>query len=176
MATDVDTATVTALRTFPDADDLYLALRAGATMPVIAGPPVLYRGRRFLDASLTQPVPVTVAEADGFTHVVALLTRPSGTPRKANWLDRWYVLPRLRRTSPALAALYSDRGGPYAALLAHVAAGRGPAGRARVLGIRPAAPEVSRLERDATRLGDAARRGFTAVMDAFDEAPSGRER
>lgn len=175
MATDVDTAGVTALRDFEDAGNLYLALRAGATMPVIAGPPVSYRGHRFLDASLTEPVPVRAAEAEGFTHILALLTRPTGTPRKSNWLDRWYVLPRLRRASPALAALYSDRGGPYAELLAHIEAGRGPAGRAQVMGVRPAAPEVSRLERDATVLRAASQRGFAAVMEVFGPA-SARER
>lgn len=176
MATDVDTACVTTLRDFADSGSLCLALRAGATMPVIAGPPVTYRGRRLLDASLTEPVPVPAAEADGFTHILALLTRPSGTPRQATWLDQWYVLPRLRRVSPPLAALYSDRGGPYSTLLSHIAAGRGPAGQSRVLGVRPEPPEVSRLERDAAVLRAASQRGFDAVMKAFAEAPAAQER
>jgi hypothetical protein len=53
-------------------------------------------------------------------------------------------------------------------LLRDITAGRGPAGRATVLGLRPAGPEVSRLERDAAALKAAASRGFEAVMQAFD--------
>jgi predicted patatin/cPLA2 family phospholipase len=167
MATDVAAAAQAALRDFGDADSLFAALRAGATMPIVAGPPVTYRGRAYLDASLTQPIPVPLAEADGHTHILALLTRPSQAAPSSSLLDRWYVLPRLRRISPALAARYADRTGPYTDLLQSIGAGWGPARRAVVLGLRPAAPEVSKLERDATRLLEAAARGFSAVMTAF---------
>ena len=167
IATDVEAASMAVLRDFGNADGLFAAMRAGATMPIVAGPPVTYAGRTYLDASLTQPIPVPAAEADGFTHILVLLTRPTDGGPGASVLDRWYVLPKLRRISPGLAALYADRREPYAALLRHIAAGRGPSGRASVLGIRPAAPEVSRLERDATKLKEAAQRGFAAVMEAF---------
>ncbi len=167
MATDVTTAARAPLRGFADAASLFAALRAGATMPVLAGPPVSINGRSYLDASLTEPIPVPLAEAEGFTHVLALLTRPGRTTGPATLVDRFYVLPRLRRLSPALAALYADRGGPYAVLLDGIATGRGPLDRAEVLGVRPALPEVSRLERDAGRLRDAARDGFDAVLNVF---------
>src|SRR5262245_17667194 len=58
MATDVASAARAPLRQFGDAEAHFQALRAGATMPVVAGPPVTYGGRRYLDASLTEPVPV----------------------------------------------------------------------------------------------------------------------
>jgi predicted patatin/cPLA2 family phospholipase len=167
IATDVQAASTAALRDFANADALFAALRAGATMPIVAGPPVTYAGRAYLDASLTQPIPVPIAEADGFTHILVLLTRPTDGGPGSSALDRWYVMPRLRRISPGLAALYAERREPYAALLRDIAAGRGPAGRASVLGIRPAGPEVSRLERDATKLKAAAARGHEAVMAAF---------
>jgi hypothetical protein len=81
--------------------------------------------------------------------------------------DRVYVLPRLRRISPALAARYVDRGQPYTALLDRIAAGTGPLGRAQVLGIRPDPPVVNKLECDAAMLRQAAARGFDAVMRAW---------
>jgi len=167
IATDVQAASTTALRDFANGDALFAALRAGATMPIVAGPPVTYAGRAYLDASLTQPIPVPIAEADGFTHILVLLTRPTDGGPGSSMLDRWYVMPRLRRISPGLAALYAGRREPYAALLRHIAAGRGPAGRASVLGIRPTGPEVSRLERDAAKLRAAAAKGFEGVMRAF---------
>ena len=171
MATDAATAARVPLRGFTDPTELFAALRAGATMPVVAGPPVACRGRLYLDASLTEPIPVPIAEEDGCTHILALLTRPRDTPRRSTRLDRWYVQPRLRRLSPALAARYADRRGPYAELLERLSRGRGPLDRAEVLAIRPAPPEVSKLERDGTRLREAARRGFDAVVEAFGKRP-----
>ena len=167
MATDVTAAARASLRDFTDGEALLTALRAGATMPVIAGAPVTYAGRTYLDASLTERIPVPAAEADGFTHLLVLLTRPVEMPRRLSKLDRWFVLPRLRQLSPALARLYAERGAPYAALLDNIKSGTGPLGRAQVLGLRPAPPEVSRLERDAGVLRAAARQGFDAVMSAF---------
>jgi predicted patatin/cPLA2 family phospholipase len=157
------------LRAFATADDLFTALRAGATMPVLAGPPVSFGGRPYLDASITEPVPVPIAEAEGFTHIVALLTRPAGSTSGRSPLDRYYVVPRLRRLSPALAARYAARSGPYNALLAHIARGLGPDGRALVLGLRPTQAEVSRLERDSATLRAAAQHGFDVVLQAFRE-------
>ena len=172
MATDVTSATRTPLRNFEDASALFGAMRAGATMPVVAGPPVTFRGRTYLDASLTEPIPVPIAETDGCTHALVLLTRPTETARKITAFDRAYVMPRLRRLSPALAELYSGRGEPYAALLSCIAAGTGPSGTATVIGIRPAPPSVSKLERSAARLTAGARRGHEAVMRAFGRIPS----
>jgi predicted patatin/cPLA2 family phospholipase len=172
MATDVRSAMRAPLRDFEDAGALFGAMRAGATMPVVAGPPVTFRGRTYLDASLTEPIPVPIAEADGCTHALVLLTRPTETARKTTAFDRAYVLPRLRRLSPALADLYSGRGEPYAALLSCIAAGTGPLGTAAVMGIRPAPPSVSKLERSADRLTAGARSGHEAVMRAFGRIPS----
>ena len=169
MATDVAGAQRAALRGFTDGRALLNALRAGATMPVLAGPPVTYDGRDYLDASLTEPIPVPMAEHDGHTHILALLTRPSEGPRSTTWFDRAYVLPRLRRVSPALASFYTDRGEPYRQLLHQIAAGRGPLGTAHVLGLRPQPPVVGKLERSAARLREAARQGHRAVMQAFGQ-------
>ena len=170
MATDVAAASRATLTKFTDADALLLALRAGATMPIVAGPPVEYGGRAYLDASLTEPIPVPVAESDGFTHILALLTRPAAArPGGGGALDRYYVIPRLRRLSPALATLYAARSGPYSRLLDQIGHGRGPAGRAVVLGLRPTLPEVSKLEKDASRLKQAAQHGFDVVVRAFSQ-------
>ena len=170
MATDVAGASRAALKGFADGDALLIALRAGATMPIVAGAPVSYAGRAYLDASLTEPIPVPVAESDGFSHVLALLTRPAdAVPARGGALDRYYVIPRLRRLSPALADLYAARSGPYGAVLQQIGLGRGPAGQAAVLGLRPTLPEVSKLEKDANRLREAARHGFEVVMRAFNQ-------
>jgi predicted patatin/cPLA2 family phospholipase len=173
MATDVDKAERAPLRNFESGGDLLTALRAGATMPVIAGPPVVFDGRRLLDASLSEPIPVPIAEDDGFTHILVLLTRPEDVTARPTLLDRWYVQPRLRRLSPLLAERYANRSGPYSRLVGAIAAGKGPGGTAAVLGLRPAPPTVGRLERDPALLREAARRGFDAVMAAFGRQAAG---
>jgi predicted patatin/cPLA2 family phospholipase len=167
VATSVDRAASVPLRGFHSATALFGALRASATMPIVAGVPWEVDGQRYFDASLTEPIPVPTAEADGHTHVLVLLTRPGESPRKVSTFDRVVVLPRLRRLSPALAGRYLDRGAPYAALLAHIAAGTGPAGQATVVGLRPAPPVVAKLERNAVRLRAGAERGAAAVLAAF---------
>lgn len=169
LATDVATASRAALRGFRDGGALLTALRAGATMPALAGPPVAYEGRRYLDASLTEPIPVALAEEEGHTHILALLTRPSERMRTMSMLDRFYVLPRLRRISPELERLYVGRAIPYGNILRGIAAGRGPGGQAQVLGVRPPPPVVRKLERSSERLKSAARGGFESVMRAFDQ-------
>ena len=167
MATDVQGACRAPLRDFTDGPSLLGALRAGATMPVLAGSPMRWRDREYLDASLTEPIPVPLAEADGHTHLLVLLTRPSEMPKQLDALDRWFVLPRLQQLSPRLAELYRARGGPYGALLADIAQGRGPGRTAQVLGVRPGAPAVGKLERSADRLRAGAESGYRAVMRAF---------
>jgi len=169
MATSVATASRAPLTGFPDGASLLLALRAGATMPVLAGPAVTYQGRQYLDASLTEPIPVRLAEEEGHTHVLVLLTRPSDSARATTMFDRLYVLPRLRRISPALAKLYVDRSGPYRTLLDSIGAGRGPLGRAEVLGVRPLPPVIAKLERSSAALKSAARLGFDAVLRTFGQ-------
>jgi predicted patatin/cPLA2 family phospholipase len=167
LATDVRSAAYAVLNGFTTRRELLSALRAGATMPVIAGAPWRHGGGEYLDAALTEPIPVGVAEAAGATHVLALLTRPGPTQWHTSWLDRWYVGPRLRAWSATLADRYLNRGDSYAEVLSNIDAGTGPLGRASVLGLRVPELIVDKLERNAATLRDAAARGRDVVLDAF---------
>ncbi len=51
------------------------ALRASATIPLLAGPPVAYGGRRWVDGSVGEPLAIARALRGGATHVLALLCR-----------------------------------------------------------------------------------------------------
>jgi predicted patatin/cPLA2 family phospholipase len=170
LATDVDLRAVAVLRGFHDGRQLLDAMRAGATMPVFAGDPCAYRGRRYLDASVTEPVPVPAAEADGHTHIVALLTRAGGMRARPSAFDRYFIAPRLRRLSPELAAQYLNRAVPYAALRRRIDSGTGPVGSAQVVGIAVPGLAISKLERRREILSQGAERGFQAVMTAFGGA------
>jgi predicted patatin/cPLA2 family phospholipase len=168
LATDVDRRDAAVLRDFADGTALRQALRAGATMPIVAGGPYALDGRRYLDAVLSEPIPVRAAEHDGHTHVLALLTRSGVMRARPSAFDRYFVGPRLRRLSPELAARYLDRAAPYSQMVRAIEAGLGPAGRARVLGVRVPDLHIRRLERRAEVLKSGALQGFNAVMDLFD--------
>jgi hypothetical protein len=81
--------------------------------------------------------------------------------------DRYFVGPRLRRISPALADTYLTRAEPYAALLRTIEGGRGMAGTTEVLGVRVDGLYVSKLERRPAVLFEAARRGYRAIEELF---------
>ena len=167
LATDVATAAASVLADFEDAHALFGALGAGARMPIIAGDPVAFRGRRYLDASLSEPIPITAAESAGFTHVLVLLTRPDDAEHRLSWFDRAYVVPRLKRVSPALSERYAARFGPYKATIECLRLGRGPAGRATAVTVRTNGVQVSKLERRADVLVAAAAAGRDAVLALF---------
>lgn len=67
------------------------ALRATAMIPFLAGSPVELHGRRWIDGSIAEPLPVPRALRDGATHVLALLNRSVPELRRA---DRETTPPR----------------------------------------------------------------------------------
>jgi predicted patatin/cPLA2 family phospholipase len=76
IATDALTGKAIDLREqIHDRSSLQAALRATTAMPLLAGEPVEIDGRRYVDAGVSEPVPVRTALAQGATHIVALRTR-----------------------------------------------------------------------------------------------------
>src|SRR5450631_3585715 len=60
-ATDADTAAIVDLAGLRSAEEVRCALRASARLPWLAGQPVTFRGRRLLDATLAEAIPVQAA-------------------------------------------------------------------------------------------------------------------
>ena len=168
LATHVSTGDRHLFSSWKDRDDFLRGLRAGASMPVVAGPPYAYRDTHYWDALMTEPIPVRAAEASGFSHIVALLTRPRGHggPRMS-LVDRFVILPRIRAVSPALADRYQVRGREYAELVQSAWHESGPEGRAAVLPIGPTSLVVKKLEKRRDTLVQGAVAGALAVFDAF---------
>ena len=77
VVSDVETRKPVLARSFSDEADLLGALRATASVPVLCGPPVMYRGRLVTDGGLYQPFPYPSAIDMGATHVLVLTTRLS---------------------------------------------------------------------------------------------------
>ncbi len=153
LATDVDTGEAIDLHaTIRDSASLQRALRASATLPLLAGHPVEVDGRRYLDAGLSAAIPFRAAFADRATHVLLLRSRRRGAVVEAqDGIGGRLTARMLRRISPAVATAFTTRARRESAeeeLLAEHDAN--PALTPHVLSIRPPddAPVPSRLERD----------------------------
>jgi predicted patatin/cPLA2 family phospholipase len=92
LGTDAETGESTDLRPLISTPvELRLALRASASLPFLAGPPVELGGRRFYDAGVAESIPFRTPLAQGATHVLLLRSRRPLTPEQldpqANDLD-----------------------------------------------------------------------------------------
>ena len=106
IATDALTGEATDLHgRIHDQSGLQAALRATTAMPLLAGEPIEIDGRRYVDAGVSESVPVRTALAQGATHIVALRTRRMDetvlppTRRERLVMSRWFA----RRAPGALA-------------------------------------------------------------------------
>ena len=175
LATDAATGASTDLRPLiGDPAELRLALRASASLPFLAGAPVL-RDRRFYDAGVAESIPFRTPLAQGATHVLVLRTRLPLTvaamadgvsvprpPRSIRLLART----TLRKESPELRAALLTRGRRTADDVARIAELEG---EGRALTIRPSASTtpVSRLTTDGALLAAAFEAGRAAAHTAL---------
>lgn len=76
VATDVETGDPVDLHDeITDPETLKLALRASACVPLLAGLPIEFAGRRLVDAAVAEPIPFHTAVRQDATHVLVLRTR-----------------------------------------------------------------------------------------------------
>ena len=174
LATDAATGQSTDLRPLTGTPAaLRLALRASASLPLLAGPPVQFDGRRFYDAGVSESIPYRTALDQGATHVLVLRSRrdpvraPDGhaSPRSARLLART----TLRRESPALRATFLGRQARLADDDRRLAEYQSAAAAPCAFSIRPPAgsPEVSRLATDGRLLRAAFEAGRSATHAAI---------
>ncbi len=172
LATEVATGLAVDLhRHISDPASLRQVIRASATLPLLAGDPVVVDGTRYLDAGLSAAIPFHAAFADGASHVLLLRSRRQGelvTPPSgpsARLMTR-----ALGRIDPAIARAFLSRAEREHAdedLLARhdQNAGMTP----HVLSVRPApgSPVPGRLERDIEVVRGGLEAGRRAIHDAL---------
>jgi predicted patatin/cPLA2 family phospholipase len=171
IATDIESGQPVDLAgSIRDEETLQLALRASATLPLLAGTPVELNGRHYLDAGLSAAIPFRAAIAEGSTHILLLRSRQAGQVPSAPTGLGARVMPRLlRRISPAIAEGFltrATREGEDEELLARH--DEDPALQPHILSVRPppGSPVPSRLERDV----DVVRAGLEAGRQALHQA------
>ncbi|HNY30421.1 MAG TPA: patatin family protein [Fibrobacteria bacterium] len=164
VATDVDQARRALLSDFRSRDEIRTALKATSSLPLVAGGPVEFRGRHYLDGGITEAIPVASARELGATHALVLQTRPRGLrypPPKG--LFRHLVELRLGRLHPVLPTLYHRRNHVYDETcdLLDQEQAKGDAALPSVFCLRlpEGSPSVSHLERRPEVLRDRAAAG-----------------
>lgn len=100
-------------KTFESKEDVFTLLKASATVPIVAGPPVEFKGDRLFDASLYESIPYRSAVADGCTHILVLLTRPKGVLRGKPGLIEKLVAKKVGKYGAGLESDYLARAPRY---------------------------------------------------------------
>lgn len=174
IVTDLDALTPVALTGLHSAADWRNALRASATIPLLAGPPVALHGRRYVDGFLGDALPLARAIAAGASHVLALVSRAPGERLRTGGMHgRRLAAHAYDRVAPGLAALVAERATSYADSLAIVTdRDHRHRGDAHVLALRPThAAGVGSLTSDRDRLRRAGVAGEDAVRHALAAVP-----
>ena len=184
LGTDAESGESTDLRPLiADQVELRLALRASASLPFLAGPPVQLRGRRFYDAGVAESVPFRTPLAQDATHVLVLRSRrplslngagphlngstaspAMRAPRSIRILTRT----SLRNESPALRMALLTRRVRTAADVARIIAMEAE-GRALMVYPPTTTPPVSRLTTDSRLLSGALESGREAAHALLTE-------
>ena len=175
LGTDAETGESTDLRPLiADPAELRLALRASASLPFLAGPPVELRGRRFYDAGVAESIPFRTPLAQGATHVLVLRSRrplalngagqhPNGAPvPRPPHSIRILTRTTLRNESLALRTALLTRRVRTAADVARIIAMEAE-GKALMIYPPTTTPPVSRLTTDSRLLSGALESGREAT-------------
>jgi len=179
LGTDAETGESTDLRPLiSTAAELRLALRASASLPFLAGPPVELRGRRFYDAGVSESIPFRTPHVQGATHILVLRSRRplalgtpvphangSPAPRPPRSI-RLLARTTLRNESLALRTALLTRPARTAADVARIALLEAE-GKAFMIFPPASVPKVTRLTTDARLLApamDSAREAARALL------------
>jgi predicted patatin/cPLA2 family phospholipase len=179
LGTDAETGESTDLRPLiRNPVELRLALRASASLPFLAGPPVVLRGQRFYDAGVAESIPFRTPHAQGATHVLVLRSRRplalgapvphangSAAPRPPRSI-RLLARTTLRNESPALKTALLTRPVRTAVDVARIVLLEAE-GKAFMIFPPASVPAVSRLTTDARLLAAALESGREAVHAVF---------
>ena len=177
-ATDADTAAIVDLGQLRSPEEVRCALRASARLPWLAGQPVSFRGRRLLDATLAEAIPIQAALRTA-TDVLVLQTRPEGVEHSGLSGPVGLLTDRYLRTiNPDLVALRRTRSERYDELSAWLGrraaesstAAAAAAGEPAICVIRPPAEvtAISQLEHRTEALQVAGSVGLRAAWMAVE--------
>lgn len=167
VMTDVKTGRKTVFNEFESDEKLLLALKASASNPLFACPPVDIDGIGYWDAILVESIPVRTALDDGCTHVVILRSRPKRETRSEIGFFERCLARRIIMTESKLAyKAYMNKLAAYRAELQLIdSLGE------KALTIAPSdRMKLSQSCSDENALKAAAFDGYRSALAAFDDS------
>jgi len=174
--TDVDSGSARLIHAQESSVPLLTLLKASSALPVVYNEPVLIDGRRYIDGGVSTSIPLANAIANGCTHILVLLTRPSAYRNpNPHWLERFLFASTFGRNNDPLRKchLRSDR---EANSMRDLAFGRTSSDApVSIATISPGPDDISvkRMTTNTNRLRTAAtqfaRRTFEAFGAEFDQ-------
>ena len=175
VTTDIDRGDYVALKEFGGNDNIFEALRASARIPLIAGPPVVIRGKRMMDGGLVQPIPVEPAIQAGCTHILVLLTRPPAVLRgQPRLIDHVFLGPLMAmRFGRKVQQMYLNRPRLYKRVIEDLQRRTSDSTswpRIDFIQLPASTAEIDRLEKSHEILVAGARNAMKAVFRRFEFA------
>jgi predicted patatin/cPLA2 family phospholipase len=173
-ASSVDT---TAPRDFADFDSkerLKETIKASTCLPLVAGPPVVIDGERFLDGGVLLAHPFVIARDNGCTHILALSTRTNAAFRTTPSAAQRFIAWRLQQLQAGLGDRYIDTLKSYGSLRREMKDHSDRhAGPPFVLDVAcpEGAHQVSRLTQNTGTLFEGIRAGYSTMISALDGDP-----
>jgi predicted patatin/cPLA2 family phospholipase len=167
VAVSAERAELRVLGGFASAADLLAAVRASCAIPLLTGPPPLYRDEPMVDGGLLESVPYRTALREGATHVLVLRSRAASyRARREGRLAE----PVLARAHPALVPLLhssSERYNQHAAELERWTRRPPLLPLVRQIAVPPELRLVPRLSTDRARIAEGIRHGALAMASAL---------
>jgi predicted patatin/cPLA2 family phospholipase len=159
------------LNSFSSRKELFFALKASASIPIIAGPPLVTDSDQLWDASLYESIPIKSAIKNGCTHILVLRTRPKGQYRaQASWFEKKVVSRLMDKYGKNLSKDFLKRNKQYEYDVNfiddhEVHYDKNP----KIYSIAISKYEVTtnRMEKNMNNLENAAKAGLKAAMEVF---------
>jgi predicted patatin/cPLA2 family phospholipase len=163
VAVSAEHAELRVLRDFADAAEALAAVRASCAIPLITGPPPVFRGEAMVDGGLLEPIPYMTALREGATHVLVLRSRDASYRSHREGV---IAEPMLARVHPQLVPLLRSSSERYNRDADALERWRGPQ-VVRQVAVTPAGRTVGRLSTDASRIAESIEMGEHAMRVAL---------
>jgi predicted patatin/cPLA2 family phospholipase len=173
IASSIDQVRAVTLRDLTAKNDVKTALKASASIPIAAGPPVVFRGERLVDGAVLLSHPFLAARADGCTHILVIRTRSDNSSAGRLTAGKRLVAERLERLQPGMKDAVFSTVAEYSSVAAKIRQqSLGQTGPPYVLdvGCPPGSHQVGRLTQDRAVIYQ----GMRAAYGAMREAVTGR--
>jgi predicted patatin/cPLA2 family phospholipase len=154
----------------PGADDMLDALKASCALPILYRKTIEYRGERYVDGGLSDPIPVREAYRRGARTILVLRSRAAHFVKKARLSNRFGAW-ALRR-DPGLVKACQNAANVYCDAVAFM---QNPPEGCRVIQVAPAGPLATRrTSRDRSALERDYALGRALGRDAIERFERGK--